>query len=93
LQPQHREHILAVLLHQENPLGERALTETVSGGPAAVEEHMTYGYVMHTIRENVGATRTEAKLEALHWLAGQLRWERTLEALRGRARRPEARAA
>jgi hypothetical protein len=29
-----------------------------------------------------GATRTEAKTQALSWLASQLRWEQTLEHLR-----------
>jgi hypothetical protein len=30
----------------------------------------------------VGATKTEAKAQALSWLAAQLRWERTLDHLR-----------
>jgi len=38
-----------------------------------------------SIRENLGTTRTEAKAQALSWLASQLRWERTLEGLRGGA--------
>jgi hypothetical protein len=29
-----------------------------------------------------GTTRTEAKAQALSWLASQLRWENTLDALR-----------
>jgi hypothetical protein len=36
-----------------------------------------------SIRENLGTTRTEAKVQALTWLASQLRWERTLDLLRG----------
>ena len=35
-----------------------------------------------SLRENLGTTRTEAKTQALHWLAAQLRWERTLDELR-----------
>jgi hypothetical protein len=31
---------------------------------------------------SVGATKTEAKTQALSWLASQLRWEQTLDNLR-----------
>ena len=37
---------------------------------------------MRSISTTAGASRTEAKLEALRWLARQLEWERALEALR-----------
>lgn len=35
-----------------------------------------------SVANSVGATNTEAKTQALSWLASQLRWERTLENLR-----------
>jgi hypothetical protein len=35
-----------------------------------------------SIGSSVGATKTEAKNQALSWLASQLRWERTLDHLR-----------
>jgi hypothetical protein len=44
---------------------------------------MQYG---STLARSIGAdghaTRTEAKTQALSWLAARLRWERTLEQLR-----------
>jgi hypothetical protein len=42
------------------------------------------GVVMRSIGTGAGSTRTEAKLQALSWLASQLEWERTLGALRNR---------
>ena len=36
----------------------------------------------HSVGKSVGATKTEAKTQALSWLASQLRWEQTLENLR-----------
>jgi len=39
---------------------------------------------MRSIGTGAGSTRTEAKLQALSWLASQLEWERTLGALRTR---------
>jgi hypothetical protein len=38
--------------------------------------------VMRSLFDAAGGTRTEAKSQALSWLASQLRWERTLDALR-----------
>ncbi|HVJ96612.1 MAG TPA: hypothetical protein VNC41_07255 [Acidimicrobiia bacterium] len=35
-----------------------------------------------SVGNSVGATKTEAKTQALSWLASQLRWEQTLENLR-----------
>jgi len=35
-----------------------------------------------SIGNSAGATKTEAKTQALSWLASQLRWEQTLENLR-----------
>ncbi len=35
-----------------------------------------------SVGSSVGATKTEAKTQALSWLASQLRWEQTLENLR-----------
>jgi hypothetical protein len=40
------------------------------------------GVMMRSIGSAAGGTRTEAKLQALSWLASQLEWERTLGALR-----------
>ncbi len=37
---------------------------------------------MRSAAEAAGGTRTEAKQQALAWLASQLRWERTLDELR-----------
>jgi hypothetical protein len=53
---------------------------------------MAYG-TAHAVREGLGPTRTEAKQQALCWLARQLRWERTLDELRSGPGEPEARAA
>jgi hypothetical protein len=36
-----------------------------------------------TLAEANGGTRTEAKVQALSWLARQLEWEQTLDGLRG----------
>jgi len=41
------------------------------------------GVMMRSIGTAAGATRTEAKLQALAWLRSQLEWERTLGVLRG----------
>ena len=38
--------------------------------------------LMRTIGTVAGETKTEAKTQALSWLATQLRWERTLDGLR-----------
>ena len=38
---------------------------------------------MRSIGTAAGATRTEAKLQALAWLKTQLEWEHTLSVLRG----------
>jgi hypothetical protein len=40
------------------------------------------GVMMRAIGTAAGGTRTEAKMQALSWLASQLEWERTLEVLR-----------
>ncbi len=40
------------------------------------------GVMMRSIGTASGGTRTEAKLQALSWLASQLEWERTLRVLR-----------
>jgi hypothetical protein len=40
------------------------------------------GVTMRAIGTAAAGTRTEAKLQALSWLASQLEWERTLGALR-----------
>ena len=46
-----------------------------------------------TMRTVAGTTRTEAKTQALSWLAAQLRWEDTLDALRDDADEALAHAA
>ena len=46
-----------------------------------------------SIRDSRGTTRTEAKTQALAWLAEQLQWERTLDSLRGGDPEPVAEAA
>jgi hypothetical protein len=52
------------------------------------------GVVMRSIGGAAGGSRTEAKLQALSWLASQLEWERTLGALRdGEAVESDCRAA
>ena len=51
------------------------------------------GVMMRAIGTAAGATRTEAKLQALSWLAAQLEWERTLGALRSGDSDAESRAA
>ncbi|HWS44653.1 MAG TPA: hypothetical protein VN636_02225 [Acidimicrobiia bacterium] len=38
--------------------------------------------LMRSIGDVAGTTRTEAKTQALSWLAAQLRWEHTLDVLR-----------
>ncbi len=38
---------------------------------------------MRSLATRHGATHTDARQEALAWLAAQLRWERTLDQLRG----------
>jgi hypothetical protein len=44
---------------------------------------MQYADVLvRSIASAAGGTRTEKKLQALSWLASQLRWEATLEVLR-----------
>ena len=44
---------------------------------------MQYTNVLtHSVASSVGATKTEAKTQALSWLASQLRWEQTLDNLR-----------
>jgi hypothetical protein len=45
-----------------------------------------------SVAADAHATRTEAKIQALSWLAARLRWERTLEHLREgeRAATPKA---
>jgi hypothetical protein len=40
------------------------------------------GVTMRSIGTGASGTRTEAKLQALSWLASQLEWERTLGVLR-----------
>jgi hypothetical protein len=40
------------------------------------------GAKMRSVGTAGGGTRTEAKVQALSWLASQLEWERTLGALR-----------
>ena len=40
------------------------------------------GATMRSLFEAASGTRTEAKTQALAWLRNQLRWERTLDALR-----------
>lgn len=37
---------------------------------------------MRSFATSTGGIRTEAKLQALTWLASQLRWEHTLDGLR-----------
>ena len=45
---------------------------------------MQYAHIIaQSFGSSAGATRTEAKLEALSWLATQLEWEHTLDELRG----------
>lgn len=39
--------------------------------------------IAQSFGSSAGTTRTEAKLEALSWLATQLEWEHTLDELRG----------
>jgi hypothetical protein len=39
--------------------------------------------IMRSLATRQGATHTDARQEALAWLAAQLRWERTLDQLRG----------
>jgi hypothetical protein len=51
------------------------------------------GVMMRSIGTAAGATRTEAKLQALSWLAAQLEWERTLGAFRSGESDAESRAA
>ena len=38
--------------------------------------------IMRSLRTSPGGTRSEARQEALAWLAAQLRWERALDRLR-----------
>jgi hypothetical protein len=40
------------------------------------------GTTMRSLFDAAQGTRTEAKTQALAWLRTQLKWERTLEALR-----------
>jgi len=40
------------------------------------------GNTMRSLFDAAQGTRTEAKSQALSWLRNQLRWERTLDALR-----------
>jgi len=46
-----------------------------------------------SIRDSLGTTRTEAKTQALSWLAKELQWERTLGLLRAGQSEAVARAA
>ena len=48
---------------------------------------MQYQPLAAAMRDALGTTRTEAKLQALGWLANQLRWESMLDTLRAGARR------
>lgn len=43
-----------------------------------------------SIRSTLGETKTEAKTQALSWLASQLQWEDTLDALREDDSHPQA---
>jgi len=49
--------------------------------------------MMKTVGAVNGETKTEAKTQALSWLATQLRWEELLDGLRGERKVGGARAA
>ena len=51
------------------------------------------GVMMRSIAKANGGNRTEAKLQALSWLAAQLEWEHTLAVLRGEEDNSDRRAA
>jgi hypothetical protein len=79
-----------MLLHQEYLF-------TATWWNVAVESRSrmnNVGVTMRAIATAAAGTRTEAKLQALSWLASQLEWERTLGALRhGEAVDDDCRAA
>ncbi len=81
--------MLAVLSRQEYLVAEN-LGERSSWNEVLMDN---VGVMMRSIGTAAGATRTEAKLQALSWLASQLEWERTLGALRHEEVDAEERAA